>query len=285
MNRTNQIFLFLIAILLSIRCTSQNNQMNSNLLTPEQLDKKPYFFSLEKALENPDSVYRLALTNKGLTEFPDKIFQFKNLQEVVISGNEITIIPEKISELSNLQRFFAGNNNLEKLPQGLFELKHLKVLALPENLIIELPKEIGSLETLNWLILRKNYIKIIPSSIGELSKLKELDLAVNPIKTLPMEIGKLTTLEKLDISGFVHGDDFKKYETNTNVYLKELPQEITALNQLVELKLQGTAIKELPDGMEKMKNLKVINLVFSPFLVEKKLKDLEPKMPNTFIAY
>ena len=139
--------------LITIRCTSQNNQM-SKLLTPKELDEKPFFFSLEEALEKPDSVYRLGLTDEGFTEFPEEIFQFKNLQQLVISSNKISVIPERISELSNLQRFSISNNNLEKLPQSLVKLEHLTMLVVAFNLITELPNEIGNLQNLDFLNIR-----------------------------------------------------------------------------------------------------------------------------------
>lgn len=230
MKVTNQILL-LIAVLTSIRCISQDTE-TKNLLTPEQLDQKPYFFSLEEALENPDSVYRLGLTDEGLTEFPKEIFQFKNLQQLVISSNEISVIPERIRELSMLQQFSIGNNKLEKLPQGLFELKHLTTLVIAFNIIKELPDEIGNLKVLDFLNVKNNHIEVIPSSIGELSKLKELILAANPIQTLPPEIGKLTSLEELNVSGFQIGNDVAKYTSNKNAYLQQVPNEIVELAQL-----------------------------------------------------
>jgi Leucine-rich repeat (LRR) protein len=132
--------------------------------------------SLASALEKPDKVFKLNLSKKQLKEFPQDVFQFKNLQELDISKNKIKELPKEIGTLINLKRFNASFNKLEVLPSEIGNLTNLVYLGLNRNKIGELPVTIGNLENLEVLEMWDNELYAIPDEISKLSKLKTLEI-------------------------------------------------------------------------------------------------------------
>jgi Leucine-rich repeat (LRR) protein len=139
-------------------------------------DTNYIYHSLASALEKPDKVFRLNLSKKQLKEFPQEIFQFKNLQELDISKNKIKELPKEIGILTNLKRFNASFNKLEVLPSEIGYLKNLVYLGLNRNKIVELPTGIGDLQNLEVLEMWDNELYSIPDEISKLTKLKTLEL-------------------------------------------------------------------------------------------------------------
>ncbi len=74
------------------------------------------FTDLDKALETPEKVCMLDLSNQGLTELPPEIFQFINLKRLNLDNNNLTALPAEIGSLSSLKRLDVVNNQIEKLP-------------------------------------------------------------------------------------------------------------------------------------------------------------------------
>jgi|GEM_PF-4482747 len=69
-------------------------------LTEEELQKAKTYTTiedLEKA--NPDSVFKIKLDSVGLTEIPDIVYRFPNLQKISLEGNEIKSIQPEIKQL------------------------------------------------------------------------------------------------------------------------------------------------------------------------------------------
>jgi leucine-rich repeat protein SHOC2 len=143
---------------------------------PEYALKGKQFTSLEKALQQPDSVVRLKLRRKGYTEFPNEIFLFKNLRELDL-----------------------GNNKISKLPARLGELSQLEILNLERNKFVTITKEIGSLTQLRCLDLGMNQILALPYEMGNLSNLEMLQIWANEITALPPSMAKLSKLKWLDM--------------------------------------------------------------------------------------
>jgi Leucine-rich repeat (LRR) protein len=103
------------------------------LLDSAALVQKKEFTSLEEALKNPSTVYRLDLSYSGLADFPMEILQFSNLQSLNLSNNGMMAIPGDIAKLTKLQRLNLATNGLKRLPAELSALKHLKWLDVTQN--------------------------------------------------------------------------------------------------------------------------------------------------------
>jgi Leucine-rich repeat (LRR) protein len=111
--------------------TEQNIQ--DKQLSIEDLRNADTYFSIEKALQSPKSVFKLDLSKNALTSVPEEIKQFKNLQKLVLSDNLIEEIPDWIVELKALQYFYLSNNRLEKFPKQLTELDSMILIDLSCN--------------------------------------------------------------------------------------------------------------------------------------------------------
>ncbi|KAB2059442.1 hypothetical protein ES319_A11G303200v1 [Gossypium barbadense] len=99
---------------------------------------------------------------------------------------------------------------------------------------------------LTTLLLPGCGIKSIPEGFfNHMDGLKILKLSLNPIKSLPNSISNLNNLTALLLAYCDHLDDVS--------YLSKL-------RVLKELDLEGTAIKEVPHGMQNLSSLKYLNL-------------------------
>lgn len=114
------------------------------------------FFSWKDAIENPDVVYDLVLTDKELTILPTEIAKFQNLRNLNLSLNQLKTLPKEIGTLSELTKLWCRENQLTTLPKEIAELKNLLVLDLTANQLTALPKEIKNLQNLTILDLNGN---------------------------------------------------------------------------------------------------------------------------------
>lgn len=160
-------------------------------LSPTALKQQPVFTSLDEALKTPESVYRLKLKIKA-DSLPEEIFQFVNLQELVVAKCRLSVINVRIGELAYLQRLDVSNNQLVRLPASLCYLSNLKELIISRNHIEELPTDIGKLLNLEYIDAWDNPLYSLPESISQLQfSLKELDL-----RQIELRDEELETMEK-----------------------------------------------------------------------------------------
>ncbi|KAK5786793.1 hypothetical protein PVK06_041438 [Gossypium arboreum] len=119
---------------------------------------------------------------------------------------------------------------LKELPNGEEWSGDLEKISLMDNFISIIPQtmKFPKFPKLTTLLLSLNSLKEIPESFFEhFPNLKILDLSYNPFKSLPNSI---SSLEKLE------------------------------LQALKKLNLRSTAIKEIPQGLEMLVNLRYLNL-------------------------
>ncbi|XP_065659178.1 leucine-rich repeat serine/threonine-protein kinase 2 isoform X5 [Hydra vulgaris] len=160
---------------------------------------------------------------------------FKSLtsyKDVILSYNEIKSIPTDIlSYLKSVEKLILSSNKLQEVPSELFSLPKLCSLNLSSNQLKYLPDVKEWSPSLTTLVLEKNLLKGFPSHVEEL-KLKNLYLADNKLKNVPESICNLKCLEFLDIS--------------RNVGINLLPTNMGKLSKLIDLRLEGLEIKDLP---------------------------------------
>lgn len=159
----------------------------AQVLPCNELDTMPVYTNLQEALKNPKTVYRLDLTKQKLKEFPREIYQFTNLNELILDKNKISIIPDSISVLKNLQIFSAERNEIEIFNVKITTLKNLYQLNLADNLIEKIPDQIDDLKSLEQLILWDNPISYYPIAMSEMERLKYLDLLNNQMNATTQE--------------------------------------------------------------------------------------------------
>ncbi|HMC98022.1 MAG TPA: leucine-rich repeat domain-containing protein [Flavobacteriales bacterium] len=150
--------------------------MHAQLLDEAALDSARTFRTIERAMQDPDHVYRLDLSGKKLKVLPEEIKRFKNLNALDIGSNKLRVLPEWLGELTNLQEFRSSQNKLVDFPVFVCKLKHLKRLDLSRNALTGLPKCMGGLKELVSLDLWDNDLVDFPDGIEGMEALRFLDL-------------------------------------------------------------------------------------------------------------
>ena len=148
----------------------------AQLLDSTALSASPVYTTLEEALKNPDTVYRLDLKRNKLKTFPKEILQLKNLQELNLSKNQMIELSEELGELINLQVLDISSNKLQSLPASIGKLRNLIKISAGRNEIIAIPPQIGTLENLEVLDLWDNNLSEFPDEMSNLKKLRWMDL-------------------------------------------------------------------------------------------------------------
>ncbi len=268
-----------------------NNQLKYLLgegIPVKELDKKKVY-TIAEALESPDKVFRLTVTENDLMGkeiLPEELYTCKNLQEINLqSGNRAKIIeqlkyfpnlqilnlyyadkvPENIGILKNLRAFSAPFATLSiKAGENLCSLNKLKYLNLSTEasfMDVEALKNINRLLQLEYLDLEGNQLLTVPEGIYHLKNLKYLYLSRNELDSLSDEISNLIHLKVLD----VYSNQFDKLpaslgslkeletlELGFSENLKEIPKELTQLKKLKNLSVKGNFSKEQLEKYRKM---------------------------------
>ncbi len=197
--------------------------------TLEEFDK----LSVEKLQQ----LTELALTQKQLKEFPNKVFLCENLTLLDLSDNEIACIPASIENLINLDTLDLSNNQIKNIP--LF---------------------ISCLSKLITIFINKNLLQNIPSSIQNLKKLQCLDISYNLLQNFPSFLLKMNTLHSV----FFIGNPLEK-----NPELAALLQTINVFNGSFEI---GEATLELVKYLDKLYPKKTTNKKYFSLQIEKELQ-------------
>ena len=149
--------------------------LNEKLTTHELLNADTYF-SLEKAKRTPLKVFKLDLSKNALTNVPNEIKQFKNLQKLILSDNLLIEIPDWISQLESLQYIYLSNNQFHEFPMSLTEIKSLILIDLSCNPIRYVTSDIKKCSNLEVLNLHDTIL-----NYKQLSRLK---IIINDVKIL-----------------------------------------------------------------------------------------------------
>jgi internalin A len=128
------------------------------------------------------------LRNLGLTTWPERLGEVKQLAELYLDGNQLRELPAALGNLKQLKWLDLGRNQLRELPAALGELKQLQELNLRDNQLRELSASVGELKQLRELRLDRNLLRELPAALGELRQLKQLWLYYNPDLGLPVEV-------------------------------------------------------------------------------------------------
>lgn len=142
-----------------------------------QKDTIRYYSLEELKTASIDSVIAIDLKKMNLTQLPEVLFQFKNLQYLNLSKNKLTDI-----------------NGVENFP-------HLRYLNVEKNKLEYFPVSICQLIEIETLILNRNNFETIPPCIEQCQKLKVIDLWYTAVTSLPNEMIRIKTLESIDLTG------------------------------------------------------------------------------------
>jgi Leucine-rich repeat (LRR) protein len=195
-----------------------------------------------------DSLKALILSDcSNLEKFPKIVGNMKRLKELKLDGTAIKELPLSIGRLSGLNILHLRQcRSLTSLPCNI-SLDSLEILFLSGcSKLKKVPEIVGNMKCLKELKLDGTAIKELPLSIGHLSGLTLLDLQIcKSLTSLPCNIS-LDSLEILFLSGCSK--------------LEKVPETVGNMKRLKELKLDGTAIKELPLSIGHLSGLTILNL-------------------------
>ncbi len=226
--------LLIIAWIFLLNCQISLAQVDT-LLSPLALSQQKIFKKLEEACKTPNEVIVLDLGDKKLSQLPEEIRKFTNLQKILLYENQLRSLPEWIGTFERLQWIDVYSNQLTDLPQSLVNLKYLYYLDLGDN-----------------------RLKTIPNIIFEMSSIRYLYLYGNRLKAIPPEITRLQQLESLRL-----GRGFKFWFGGNR--LRSLPDNFGELSNLKELYLPDNALRQLPSSFNQLDRLRFLDLSHNRF--------------------
>ena len=164
---------------------------NAQLLDAIALDSVRTFRSMERAMANPDQVYRLDLSGQKLKELPD-LRVFKNLNALDLSKNRLHTFPAWLGEFTYMQELRISQNKLKEFPEAICKFKNLKRLDLSRNALTGLPKCMGGLKELTSLDVWSNDLADFPLQLAGMEALRFLDL-----RNILFEVPEMERIEDL----------------------------------------------------------------------------------------
>ena len=202
--------------------------------------------------EQVAEVRSIDLTNRGLSEFPTEILQFKNLESLNLSDNGIVNIPLEFGELSLLEELnFSGNQGLsyvdleDVLEVATFKLEQLNLANCELGFI---PHQIGRQRQIVELDLSGNLLNNLPYPVTQLGKLEAVNVSNNQLTDLSWQASHWWKLKSLNAKG------------NKGLDHDKLIRVLSAKDGLKTLKLSH--ISSLPKAFNLL-NLKELEIAYS----------------------
>lgn len=164
-------------------------------------NKEKEYTSLIEALKNPESVFRLNLSNQEFKLSDEQWATFINLEYLSLKNDHLKEIPLGITKLKSLKLIDLSGNDFKKLPTEFRNLSTLEEVILNDEINMNLPKTLtilSKLPNLKSLHLENDHLKSVPSEILKFKKLEYLYLNNNELKTIP-RIETLDHLKYLDL--------------------------------------------------------------------------------------
>lgn len=161
---------------------------------------------------------------------PPEIGQLKNLEKLLLAGNQLTTLPPEIGQLKNLKEIEVQANHLTAIPPEIGQLKNLEKLWLSNNQLTTLPSEMGQLENLTKLGVDNNQLTTLPPEVGQLKNLTDLWVENNFITSLPSSFNR----PGLTINGFKGKFEDAKDVKGPEVTTEKTPEQMGAEQGKVE---------------------------------------------------
>ncbi|KAL5563642.1 hypothetical protein UlMin_033389 [Ulmus minor] len=241
---------------------------NTKVHLPEGLDYLPnklkylqwHYCPLKSLPKNFNPCNLVVLKMHGSDELEqlwDGVKDLHNLRDIDLSYcKNLTQLPDLsrtsklesvyLYECKSLKKFSLSKAGIEEVCSSSFDsLFRLSIYGCPR---LEIFPEIEKpMKNLKYLYLESTAMKELPRSIENLVNLQKLSLKeCRELKLLPNNIWKLYHLESLDIVNC----------SKLNIF----PEIEEPMENLMYLRLQRTAIKELPRSIENLVNLQVLSL-------------------------
>lgn len=128
-----------------------------------------------------------------------------------------------------------------------------------------LPERIRELTELRELIIFEQDLFHLPEGLFELSKLDSLTIQTADLANIPASIAKLKNLRVLNIQcgSYDRPTPGFQIKPKEEIHLNVIPAEIGELENLEQLTIQYTSIRELPIELKKLKKLRLLNIAMN----------------------
>ena len=173
-----------------------------------------------------------------IDELPKDLGNIISLKKLDFSGTAIKELPSSIEFLTGLEEMVLRDcKKFVLLPSTVCSLKSLRGMYLSRcPKFVNLPENLGNLQHLSGLSLEGTAIEVLPSSVGCLAALHSLNLkSCKNLVCLPSTICNLKRVRFLYLTGCPK--------------ITNLPENLGNMEGLGVLRLDGSAIKELPSSI------------------------------------
>ena len=182
------------------------------------------FTSIELALQQPDKVRLLDLSNASYDQLPEEIVNFKELKSLLLSSLSEPV-PTWISQLDKLEYLEIVQHNFDQIPDPILDLHDLRVLRLGESY-------------------EGKGIRRLEENLLRCKSLEKLELDFNPVEYIANGLSNHPKLITLNLNG--------ERETRLE-YFPKLPN-------LKHLELEDFLMERMPAGLEYCVALETISL-------------------------
>ena len=210
--------------------------------------------------EDPQYLTKLDVSQLLLAQFPEWMFQFKELKEINLSGNPDLIVGNTLQNFPKLQKLIAKQNDWSEIPplpakiqiidlsqnrissvDSLFTLTQLKELKLLEN-------PTADQDGLERLKVQFPKCKIVVDVVKNDMEVKSISFHRQNLKNIPKTIVQYRKLEELDLSG------------NHRLNWSETIEVMKGLPNLRKINFVGCGLSSVPEDLHELKSLEEIVL-------------------------
>jgi len=226
----------------------RESSVHSSLLN-KNITKVNLSFSIESSQSPP------------LSKFPENIYNFKYLDELIMNRTEIPTLPEGISSLKKLKYLDLQENYLKTLPNDISTLKSLEILNIGFSYCLDQKTSLNQITPLKSLKVLQNYgnrLDMMDKSISSLKLLKEINLHSNDFTKIPKQLYSLSNLETINFSNnniqSVSKDilSFKKIKSLNLTFNKKIIKVPDELLKVEGMDINFSASIQKPQGKKKL---------------------------------
>lgn len=174
--------------------------------------------------------------------------RMENLKVLDLAGDRLNMLWRHESQAPLQLRELNVCAPLLHFPKSIKQLEHLEMIVVDGGGFETLPEDFSRLRSLKYLHLRQcTRMKSLPDSFGNLTNLQHIQLSeAHSLEMLPNSFGGLKNLKKLVL---------ERCEK-----LKCLHDSVGLMTQLTVLTLSYVGIQSLPQDLEMMKNLDILEV-------------------------
>eukprot|EP00076_Gallus_gallus_P024370 XP_015146538.1 leucine-rich repeat-containing protein 40 isoform X1 [Gallus gallus] len=228
----------------------------------------------------------------------ENLKHLNSLSVLELRDNKIKSVPDEITLLQKLERLDLANNDISRLPYALGNLSQLKFLALEGNPLRTIRRDLlqkGTQELLKYLRSRIQDDKASPNeeppvtamtlpsesriNMHAITTLKLLDYSEKQVAVIPDDVFSAVRSNPVTSVNFSKNQltaipprivELKDSVCDVNFGFNKISSvslELCTLHKLTHLDIRNNVLTSLPEEMEALTRLQVINLSFNRFKV------------------